>query len=213
MRSRHSAALTFQPPLGIISACAEQTQLANGVRLDIEDHLRVCGADSPCWPSSCSRWGSSPRVRSRRRLGGLWGIIIGIISACAEQTSWFLSFSCCLRDHLRVCGADLARVTSSPYRMGSSPRVRSRRNGSLPAGPEQGIISACAEQTPVVLARQQTRPDHLRVCGADSLAFWNGTHTSGSSPRVRSRLQLRKGRGMGHGIISACAEQTGRQCR
>ena len=52
---------------GIISACAEQTNIAAFPVRDNRDHLRVCGADF-CRPSRTSGiWGSSPRVRSRQR--------------------------------------------------------------------------------------------------------------------------------------------------
>ena len=50
--------------------------------------------------------------------------------------------------------------------------------------------------------------DHLRVCGADSDQVDSLIDSLGSSPRVRSRQAHSSFGKSGHGIISACAEQT-----
>ena len=71
-----------------------------------------------------------------------------------------------------------------------------------------GIISACAEQTSAGTDSVTLHGDHLRVCGADNGGSWHVGSITGSSPRVRSRLQRHRGRGQRVGIISACAEQT-----
>ena len=71
--------------------------------------------------------------------------------------------------------------------MGSSPRVRSRPRPDRRRGCAPRIISACAEQTPVVGVPQSATRDHLRVCGADTDEFATAYLDGGSSPRVRSR--------------------------
>ena len=74
--------------LGIISACAEQTCRFRLHTCGHADHLRVCGAD-PAGDFPASRGqGSSPRVRSRRLSSFSYSGGDGIISACAEQTSY-----------------------------------------------------------------------------------------------------------------------------
>ena len=106
VRSRRQAQPLAVSPVGIISACAEQTEFRPRRRGFVKDHLRVCGADGlgPC--QRFGEQGSSPRVRSRlhHAVVGVFGA--GIISACAEQTavsSWSVH---AMKDHLRVCGAD-----------------------------------------------------------------------------------------------------------
>ena len=112
------------------------------------------------------------------------------------------------RDHLRVCGADSFARRRSISRLGSPPRVRSRRAAHGNQVAWQGITSACAEQTLWKTTPDLTGWDHLRVCGADGAAQYALEHHGGSPPRVRSRRQqLMHGVGDA-GITSACAEQT-----
>ena len=111
-----------------------------------------------------------------------------IISACAEQTTSSNTALQPNRDHLRVCGADLAFSGFPPTTRGSSPRVRSRQAWSGVQSARNGIISACAEQTRVSGRTGSVWWDHLRVCGADHGYFFFVALGLGSSPRVRSRL-------------------------
>ena len=168
----------------------------------------MCGADSPV--AVCFTWnhGSPPRVRSRQAAVGSHARLLGITSACAEQTCRCCSMFCTVRDHLRVCGADFATPSGDPDVPGSPPRVRSRLRGILQRLNTLGITSACAEQT-----RHSCRPcpnigDHLRVCGADPVLVMPFCTTPGSPPRVRSRLRNICDCQGYVGITSACAEQT-----
>ena len=174
--------------MGIISACAEQTD--GGFR-----HLR-------------RRPGSSPRVRSRPHGFVDVHAVPGIISACAEQTPAKPVSVGRMGDHLRVCGADVVHHFPEKQLKGSSPRVRSRLLAAVIEADQNGIISACAEQTDRTPTANRRRRDHLRVCGADFSYLMLHSLERGSSPRVRSRLRhdpLGDFRGR---IISACAEQT-----
>ena len=147
VRSRHGLFRCSRLFRGIISACAEQTAARPWTRSRSRDHLRVCGADSNMADAASRYWGSSPRVRSRLDGGELLETAAGIISACAEQTTLTGVPLRNMRDHLRVCGADLAVQRILGQYLGSSPRVRSRPiRATRPQAP-QGIISACAEQT------------------------------------------------------------------
>ena len=152
---------------GIISACAEQTTMLGGSSCNWRDHLRVCGADITSIPSRIMGVGSSPRVRSRLVHADLNCVLIGIISACAEQTSKAGFEGSKSGDHLRVCGADPCGWPTRLIGGGSSPRVRSRQESSGNARLRLGIISACAEQTSPSSKRPRGIWDHLRVCGAD----------------------------------------------
>ena len=55
----------------------------------------------------------------------------------------------------------------SPADKGSSPRVRSRQLAVECGAVDNGIISACAEQTAPYRPSRKFPRDHLRVCGAD----------------------------------------------
>ncbi len=106
VRSRHALILPPQSKGRIISACAEQTKAFCKRPRGTWDHLRVCGADGHGYRRTDIQTGSSPRVRSRRP----WEVNahqpLGIISACAEQTTTRRRRICATWDHLRVCGAD-----------------------------------------------------------------------------------------------------------
>ena len=152
---------------GIISACAEQTRCPCLLLPKMRDHLRVCGADhNPRLPMFCTS-GSSPRVRSRQAAVGSHARLLGIISACAEQTSLDRPAAAATWDHLRVCGADHLFRAGRRQLPGSSPRVRSRRAALESIFISPRIISACAEQTRRTSVAVESARDHLRVCGAD----------------------------------------------
>ena len=176
----------------IISACAEQTRCSRIIRRAARDHLRVCGADMKVTQLIRNPRGSSPRVRSRLTfICALWARA-WIISACAEQTfsrggAYFI-----LQDHLRVCGADRDLHRRDRLPRGSSPRVRSRLLYRKLCKIATGIISACAEQTGLTPQGLRINGDHLRVCGADNGAWRAVMLAGGSSPRVRSRPNLRR---------------------
>ena len=110
----------------IISACAEQTPPNWAALKTPRDHLRVCGADTIMDNAETIDKGSSPRVRSRRHGNGRLRRRARIISACAEQTCRRGWSGCMSRDHLRVCGADEPTRLRRAFKLGSSPRVRSR---------------------------------------------------------------------------------------
>ena len=208
VRSRRSWTGVPGPRAGIISACAEQTQAPPPLRAGCWDHLRVCGADDVRAEPFAQPQGSPPRVRSRRRAEGGAHRRGGITSACAEQTRWTRRTTAAATDHLRVCGADAGVLLFELVHAGSPPRVRSRLVGLALAVGLRGITSACAEQTTVVNNITYNVTDHLRVCGADTVATTLAMMVGGSPPRVRSRQDLRDRRRETLGITSACAEQT-----
>ena len=173
------------------------------------DHLRVCGADAPTIIETGRGLGSPPRVRSRpaHRPRNRWRP--GITSACAEQTRPARLLSSSIRDHLRVCGADMIPDATADTAAGSPPRVRSRHGSAGRRDAHGGITSACAEQTRSPGNPSGRTRDHLRVCGADDRNGRRRFGHVGSPPRVRSRRAFLGVGCVGVGITSACAEQTG----
>ena len=132
---------------GITSACAEQTSASMCPATASWDHLRMCGADKGFLGKLSGEQGSPPRVRSRHLNRPLFSPIVGITSACAEQTTMRWRAPLPARDHLRVCGADIDLVIGVFGALGSPPRVRSRHLGKRLRSGCHGITSACAEQT------------------------------------------------------------------
>ena len=55
-----------------------------------------------------------------------------------------------------MCGADLDTFEAAPDAVGSSPRVRSRHGVRVDPDALGGIISACAEQTGLLVIRAET---------------------------------------------------------
>ena len=102
-----------------------------------------------------------------------------------------------------MCGADTWLDSDDAMIAGSPPRVRSRHGVGADGGASAGITSACAEQTNADANGQLADRDHLRVCGADGVSKMSACTSSGSPPRVRSRLPPRY-----PPRYSACAEQT-----
>ena len=127
VRSRLGECHALRRPRGITSACAEQTMIHSWGCWPVRDHLRVCGADPASATSRQPDGGSPPRVRSRRVSLPNTATVIGITSACAEQTPDVRVPRQAFGDHLRVCGADNTCMNSLRTCVGSPPRVRSRR--------------------------------------------------------------------------------------
>ena len=109
VRSRLPQGFDLGKPFGITSACAEQTRSLSPLWTVGRDHLRVCGADTADSTQDYSDAGSPPRVRSRLAFSDGDDQVMGITSACAEQTHATHSGEQSCWDHLRVCGADTRR--------------------------------------------------------------------------------------------------------
>ena len=92
--------------------------------------------------------------------------------------------------------------------MGSSPRMRGKRNGCRAGRPRRGLIPAHAGKT---LRRQRNasrRAAHPRACGENILAVISSPSGVGSSPRMRGKRAKRLMAGMPTGLIPAHAGKT-----
>ena len=214
-RMRGKPAVIY-PRLGarrIIPAHAGQTEKSHQKQWFAPDHPRACGANSASNEAAMTRFGSSPRMRGKRMVAGIWQTGRRIIPAHAGQTPPSTTRDTCRPDHPRACGANLFDSSSSTHAVGSSPRMRGKQ-GRVRADPiRRRIIPAHAGQTRTPSSRSRPPPDHPRACGAN----YNGTYSTfddlGSSPRMRGKRQAdRRGRGPDR-IIPAHAGQTYRRCR
>ena len=145
----------------------------------------MCGEHkSLCLSISVTR-GSSPRVRGTRKIGVFACCRLGIIPACAGNTSQCRSAYAMAWDHPRVCGEHRIDTMSLAREKGSSPRVRGTRSPAHPAVHRPGIIPACAGNTPSMVLVEVAAWDHPRVCGEHTITCLPTCTPLGSSPRVR----------------------------
>ena len=225
--------------LGIIPACAGNTNARKRWRCVRRDHPRVCGEHLTQHVEAVEAAGSSPRVRgtlSRASTATSWS---RIIPACAGNTCRSGNAAPSRRDHPRVCGEHNLIKSFVDGKTGSSPRVRGtpRTNrphnlmpGIIPACAgntqslllfgcrivdaevvdEFGIIPACAGNTHCMTPTSAVSWDHPRVCGEHVITSANKAEASGSSPRVRGTLRIVRRFSTCQGIIPACAGNTGR---
>ena len=111
----------FHP--GIIPACAGSTGPRSPSPPRMRDHPRVRGEHRRNWSSRPRLEGSSPRARGAPTSGRNGFVDWGIIPACAGSTEMRGEFFPTYRDHPRVRGEHLERLTSQPV-LRDHPRVR-----------------------------------------------------------------------------------------
>ena len=131
-----------------------------------------------------------------------------IIPACAGNTSSFKSMQSSVRDHPRMRGEHVGLVTHVGEYKGSSPHARGtlvshhRENGA------DGIIPACAGNTPCSAVSRFGVRDHPRMRG-EHLDFRSSMpFLMGSSPHARGTLYMQHVDIVSIGIIPACAGNT-----
>ena len=116
--------------------------------------------------------------------------IVRIIPAHAGQTTAFSAAPTPATDHPRACGANRRWDVRRLKPTGSSPRMRGKRFGARRHEQCRRIIPAHAGQTTCRCARCARTTDHPRACGAN-LAFSSASAArSGSSPRMRGKLDV-----------------------
>ena len=152
-------------PAGIIPACAGNTFGFVRAAPPPWDHPRVCGEHKETSNGFAVIAGSSPRVRGTQLRVVEDAPCLGIIPACAGNTSYDKNAGDATGDHPRVCGEHGIPTDADDFGKGSSPRVR----GTLLAVPVEvlarGIIPACAGNTRIPARRRMEDRDHPRVCG------------------------------------------------
>ena len=111
---------------GITPACAGKSISENRIRVDNQDHPRVCGEKSskPHVPVSYS--GSPPRVRGKGMERYINEKYHRITPACAGKSSIALFTITSAWDHPRMCGEKAAFGSPFTTFLGSPPRVRGK---------------------------------------------------------------------------------------
>ena len=147
MRGTHVPVLGEHADIGIIPACAGNTQRYFTTVQPFRDHPRMCGEHifDEIFPDNLR--GSSPHVRGTLiRIVGLCRHI-GIIPACAGNTPRPAQGRHGRRDHPRMCGEHSTCWAMAVSGEGSSPHVRGTQPLSTPHVQYLGIIPACAGNT------------------------------------------------------------------
>ena len=165
MRGTPQPDSSYSAKPGIIPACAGNTTSSASTAVTSKDHPRVCGEHYFLRYGIAVHRGSSPRVRGTRCSLLRGTRTIGIIPACAGNTSWSWNGAEDSRDHPRVCGEHLACRGIRSIVTGSSPRVRGTLHVHDVRGGLCGIIPACAGNTTLYRLFSFREWDHPRVCG------------------------------------------------
>ena len=171
-------------------------------------HPRECGADGYSFEVPQIEPGSSPRVRGRPASINQPCGSARLIPASAGQTSKPWASAITTPAHPRECGADPDFAEKTSGELGSSPRVRGRRDDLRVVVHVAGLIPASAGQTAGACTRWVRGGAHPRECGADSLLGGSERASAGSSPRVRGRLCVSLRRISMPRLIPASAGQT-----
>ena len=208
MRGKRMRFIPSSLSLRIIPAHAGQTRLGVMSVGDGTDHPRACGANLLLRISFTPTFGSSPRMRGKPLGSGQRSQRRRIIPAHAGQTYVTSDGNNNGPDHPRACGANSLPMTFIIDRNGSSPRMRGKLGHVHDRAGEARIIPAHAGQTFRRSASCTRWPDHPRACGANACATSSDISRSGSSPRMRGKLELRKQPDGRVRIIPAHAGQT-----
>ena len=152
--------------------------------------------------------GSPPRVRGKLAIDDEATLKRGITPACAGKTHYIRNKLKKFRDHPRVCGENLTKVTILLFRIGSPPRVRGKPNGTINPDGHGRITPACAGKTSDNFLYSARRGDHPRVCGENGMQSTARLMIIGSPPRVRGKLKVKLRRRVKNRITPACAGKT-----
>ena len=171
----------------------------------------MCGEHGSAVASVRPSMGSSPHVRGTPSDTSTGSPPAGIIPACAGNTGIRLWWDRENGDHPRMCGEHSRCCRRLSGRLGSSPHVRGTLLFLNFLHDIQGIIPACAGNTPCVRVWPGGLGDHPRMCGEHYGRGGNGKSITGSSPHVRGTLWSLIVHSIWSGIIPACAGNTRRR--
>ena len=133
---------------------------------------------------------------------------MGIIPACAGNTSAAHASASMRREHPRMRGEHERTPGSHLHFGGSSPHARGTRSATCFLKINARIIPACAGNTRAEALACQVHRDHPRMRGEHSSASSVQTLCPGSSPHARGTLVARVRIRIVPGIIPACAGNT-----
>ena len=196
------------PESGIIPACAGNTDNHGTKHGSHRDHPRMRGEHCPRIVCCGCYQGSSPHARGTPGESFACQCALGIIPACAGNTSLSFLIPLARRDHPRMRGEHTGLNTVGLWYTGSSPHARGTPGERDDAWRIPGIIPACAGNTRLFPLYVLLYWDHPRMRGEHN-ASWPGANDSpGSSPHARGTPTHTVSKVFCPGIIPACAGNT-----
>ena len=208
MRGKRGFCFCNSSTKGLIPACAGKTFPQRAEARSQWAHPRVCGENHSRVDGTFTKLGSSPRVRGKRRGGWRGPCQLRLIPACAGKTCLFLPMSFVPWAHPRVCGENKKPKTRPKNGRGSSPRVRGKLGSHVFKGLHDRLIPACAGKTNLNAMVIGSSGAHPRVCGENINPLTGQPIATGSSPRMRGKLERTGGARDRHGLIPAYAGKT-----
>ena len=172
------------------------------------DHPRMCGEHQAHNISKTGEQGSSPHVRGTPVFNVADSFALGIIPACAGNTSLLCDGLLNDRDHPRMCGEHSRETQHAGCQRGSSPHVRGTLKFIGMSFAVMGIIPACAGNTGLLIRPCADGGDHPRMCGEHCCSSFRLLFVLGSSPHVRGTPPTVTVLTPTDGIIPACAGNT-----
>ena len=160
-----------------IPAYAGKTKWPPQQRKQRPEHPRVCGENLHQIIGIIKPIGTSPRMRGKRVLRSTQHEPHRNIPAYAGKTIRGNNFINLRQEHPRVCGENRYRQIREMPKLGTSPRMRGKRQPRLVLVTRRRNIPAYAGKTARGCPFYRHRPEHPRVCGE------NGCARSGN-PRI-----------------------------
>ena len=157
------------------------------VKLNSQDHPRVCGEKPERKAPRRPRLGSPPRMRGKETDSRRQCCSAGITPAYAGKRTLFCLAGRRNRDHPRVCGEKCSDHIDKGMIEGSPPRMRGKVLCICPLFCVLGITPAYAGKRAEQAHSMSCSEDHPRVCGekADCAPF--AEFEMGSPPRMRGK--------------------------
>ena len=152
------------------------------------EHPRVCGENGVQTVAMPPRVGTSPRMRGKRPRVPSSSRRQRNIPAYAGKTQNPWSGSPQIPEHPRVCGENPSSSLFTVYLTGTSPRMRGKQPLAARSLCRPRNIPAYAGKTMRLSHGDDIVSEHPRVCGENPvLVRWNSSQT-GTSPRMRGKL-------------------------
>ena len=216
---------------GLIPARAGKTSAAGTACRPSGAHPRACGENDVFTAHRSWTSGSSPRVRGKRFAPKDTAYLPWLIPARAGKTGTSPNTSPGTWAHPRACGENADPYDPATWWRGSSPRVRGKREDRRPRsrGPRLiparagktrarahhvaggGLIPARAGKTTGSDAVTMSPTAHPRACGENAATGLVEDAETGSSLRMRGKLQGRPHVRRLRGLIPARAGKTRRR--
>ena len=149
----------------LIPARAGKTRTRWRARAAPWAHPRACGENLTGKTAEADVAGSSPRVRGKRHALCPFQRRVRLIPARAGKTRTYSSASRGSAAHPRACGENATWSLTSTPTLGSSPRVRGKRQWRSGLGTGTGLIPARAGKTWRRPPVHPPGPAHPRACG------------------------------------------------